>query len=84
MSAFFEGILFAEPLEVMGGAAPDGFQSVNTCPRFRNSQDSGYLLNMAYRVMGLQAGFGLIESSFTRKMNCVNIMAKNIVDFAKV
>ena len=30
---------------------------------------------------GMQAGFGLIESSFTRKMNSANTMAKNVVDF---
>ena len=28
----------------------------------------------------MQAGFGLVESSFTRKMNSANIMTKNIAD----
>ena len=42
--------------------------------------DTGYLLGASYRVLGMQAGFGLIESSFTRKMNSANIMTKNIFD----
>ena len=28
----------------------------------------------------MQAGFGLVESSFTRKMNSANIMTKNMMD----
>ena len=36
--------------------------------------------NLRYRVLSMQAGFGLVESSFTRKMNSANIMTKNMLD----
>ena len=36
--------------------------------------------NCRYRVLSMQAGFGLVESSFTRKMNSASIMTKNMMD----
>ena len=48
--------------------------------RLRGKADSGWLLSQGAKVLTMQAGFGLVESSFTRKMNSANIMTKNIAD----
>ena len=64
----------------MDGFPPGTFTLTQQCNRFRMMPDTSYLLSASYRILGMQAGFGLIESSFTRKMNSANIMTKNIFD----
>ena len=46
------------------------------------SIDTLWVLIAAALVFFMQAGFALIEAGFTRQKNTVNIMTKNIIDFA--
>ncbi|MDX9882792.1 MAG: ammonium transporter [Prolixibacteraceae bacterium] len=46
------------------------------------SLDTVWVLIAAALVFFMQAGFALVEAGFTRQKNTVNIMAKNLIDFA--
>lgn len=46
------------------------------------SIDTLWILIASALVFFMQAGFALIEAGFTRQKNTVNIMTKNIIDFA--
>jgi len=46
------------------------------------SIDTLWVLIAAALVFFMQAGFALVEAGFTRQKNTVNIMTKNIIDFA--
>ncbi len=46
------------------------------------SLDALWVLIAAALVFFMQAGFALVESGFTRQKNTVNIMTKNLIDFA--
>lgn len=46
------------------------------------SIDTLWVLIASALVFFMQAGFALIEAGFTRQKNTVNIMTKNIIDFA--
>jgi ammonium transporter len=44
--------------------------------------DTMWLLVAAFLVFFMQAGFALLESGFTRSKNTVNVLMKNLMDFA--
>ena len=44
--------------------------------------DTVWVLIAGFLVFWMQAGFGAVECGFTRAKNAVNIMAKNLMDFA--
>ena len=46
------------------------------------SIDTVWVLIAAALVFFMQAGFALVEAGFTRQKNTVNIMTKNLIDFA--
>ena len=46
------------------------------------SIDALWVLIAAALVFFMQAGFALVEAGFTRQKNTVNIMSKNLIDFA--
>jgi len=46
------------------------------------SLDTVWVLLAASLVFFMQAGFALVESGFTRAKNSVNIIMKNLMDFA--
>jgi len=46
------------------------------------SLDTVWVLLAASWVSFMQAGFALVESGFTRAKNSVNIIMKNLMDFA--
>jgi len=46
------------------------------------SLDSLWVLIAAALVFFMQAGFALVEAGFTRSKNTVNILTKNLIDFA--
>lgn len=46
------------------------------------AMDTMWLVLTAFLVFFMQAGFALVESGFTRSKNTVNILMKNLMDFA--
>lgn len=46
------------------------------------AMDTMWLLITAFLVFFMQAGFALLESGFTRSKNTVNVLMKNLMDFA--
>ena len=46
------------------------------------SIDTIWVLVTAALVFFMQAGFALVEAGFTRQKNTVNILTKNLIDFA--
>jgi Amt family ammonium transporter len=46
------------------------------------AMDTMWLLLTAFLVFFMQAGFALVEAGFTRSKNTVNILMKNLMDFA--
>ncbi|VAW29418.1 Ammonium transporter, partial [hydrothermal vent metagenome] len=46
------------------------------------SIDTVWVLLAAALVFLMQAGFALVEAGFTRSKNTVNILMKNLIDFA--
>jgi len=50
------------------------------CPADQLPIDTAWMLTSAMRILAMQAGFALLESAFTRKMNEGSIMFKNILD----
>lgn len=44
--------------------------------------DTVWVLIAAFLVMWMQAGFALVETGFTRAKNAVNIIMKNLLDYA--
>ena len=53
-----------------------------TAQGIATSIDTLWVLIAAALVFFMQAGFALVESGFTRQKNTVNIMTKNLIDFA--
>jgi Amt family ammonium transporter len=49
---------------------------------FTVSIDTMWILVAAVLVMFMQPGFALVEAGFTRSKNTVNILMKNLIDFA--
>ena len=54
---------------------------METCARKRPLADMTFILSSTIRILSMQSGFGLLESSFSRRMNGANIMVKNVADF---
>lgn len=50
------------------------------CQQFRAPSDSGWLLSNCFKIIMMQAGFAVVESSFVRQKNSANIMMKNVAD----
>ncbi len=53
-----------------------------TISEFTMSIDNMWILVTAVLVMFMQPGFALVEAGFTRSKNTVNILMKNMMDFA--
>jgi Amt family ammonium transporter len=53
-----------------------------TISEFTMSIDNMWILVTAVLVMFMQPGFALVEAGFTRSKNTVNILMKNLIDFA--
>ena len=50
------------------------------CQQFRPAPDSSWLLGNCFKIIMMQAGFAVVESSFVRKKNSANIMMKKYVN----
>ena len=50
------------------------------CHQFRPAADTSWLLGNCFKIIMMQAGFAVVESSFVRQRNSANIMMKNVVD----
>ncbi|MDX9748497.1 MAG: ammonium transporter [Paludibacter sp.] len=53
-----------------------------TVSEMASSIDTVWVLVAAALVFWMQAGFALVEAGFTRSKNTVNILMKNLIDFA--
>jgi len=52
------------------------------CVNTREISDEAWMLSQCFKIMMMQAGFAVVESSFVRQKNSANIMMKNTVDLA--
>jgi len=52
------------------------------CEQTRDVADEAWMLAQCFKIMMMQAGFAVVESSFVRQKNSANIMMKNAVDLA--
>ena len=68
----------AQRVAVAPPAAPQG----PTPAEVQKNLDFVWTLIAAFLVFFMQAGFAMVESGFTRAKNAVNIMMKNLMDFA--
>ncbi len=59
----------------MAGDAP-------TVASVQKNMDFAWTLIAAFLVFFMQAGFAMVETGFTRAKNAINIMMKNMMDFA--
>ena len=50
------------------------------CFEFRPAPDTGWILMNAFKIIMMQAGFALMESSYVRTKNSANIVMKNVAD----
>jgi ammonium transporter, Amt family len=57
-------------------------EKVITAPEVQKHADFVWTLVAAFLVFFMQAGFAMVETGFTRAKNAVNIMMKNLMDFA--
>ena len=57
-------------------------EKVITAPEVQKHVDFVWTLIAAFLVFFMQAGFAMVETGFTRAKNAVNIMMKNLMDFA--
>jgi len=62
-------------LAMAGDAAP-------TLASVQKNMDFAWTLLAAFLVFFMQAGFAMVETGFTRAKNAINIMMKNLMDFA--
>lgn len=56
--------------------------ATSTLVEMASSIDTVWVLVAAALVFWMQAGFALVEAGFTRSKNTVNILMKNLIDFA--
>lgn len=56
--------------------------TTDTIAEMASSIDTVWVLIAAALVFWMQAGFALVEAGFTRSKNTVNILMKNLMDFA--
>lgn len=75
--SLFTTILFAEE------NAPVTLESVNEAvAQVQTNADWLWTLIAAFLVFFMQLGFAMVESGFTRSKNALNIIMKNLLDFA--
>jgi len=53
-----------------------------TIKEVQKNMDFAWTLIAAFLVFFMQAGFAMVETGFTRAKNAINIMMKNLMDFA--
>lgn len=64
------------------GAYSPGFAADTSATSNARSIDLVWMLLAAFLVFFMQAGFAMVEAGFTRAKNAVNIVMKNLMDFA--
>jgi Amt family ammonium transporter len=64
------------------GTIPAFAAEGNTVASNSHAIDLVWMLIAAFLVFFMQAGFAMVETGFTRAKNAVNIMMKNLMDFA--
>ncbi len=64
------------------GEAPNAFSNRDAIALVQEHANFIWTLIAACLVFFMQAGFALVESGFTRAKNLINIMMKNLMDFA--
>jgi len=64
------------------GMAASLEETMEAAARNSTSIDTVWTLIAAFLVFFMQAGFGMVETGFTRAKNACNIIMKNLVDFA--
>jgi len=63
-------------------AAPTVAGNAEAIAKVQSHLDFVWTLVAAFLVFFMQAGFAMVETGFTRAKNAVNIMMKNLMDFA--
>jgi Amt family ammonium transporter len=77
------GVILAVPLLAWGEEkAPTLAGNAEAIATVQSHADYLWTLVAAALVFFMQAGFAMVESGFTRAKNAVNIMMKNLMDFA--
>jgi len=77
------GVILAVPLLAWGEEeAPTLAGNAEAIATVQSHADYLWTLIAAALVFFMQAGFAMVESGFTRAKNAVNIMMKNLMDFA--
>jgi len=77
-------LLLALPVIAWGGddAAPTVLTNAEAVKGVQTNLDYVWTLVAAALVFFMQAGFAMVETGFTRAKSAVNIMMKNLMDFA--
>jgi Amt family ammonium transporter len=77
------GVLLAIPLLAWGAdEAPTVASNAEAIATVQTHADYVWTLIAAALVFFMQAGFAMVETGFTRAKNAVNILMKNLMDFA--
>lgn len=71
------------PLIIFGqDAGPSAETNANAIADVQNNANYLWTMMAAFLVFFMQAGFAMVESGLTRAKNAINIMMKNLMDFA--
>jgi len=79
---FLSMLALAAPLSAYAGKAPTAAVNAKAIAEVQTHADFVWTLVSAFLVFFMQAGFAMVETGFTRAKNAVNIMMKNLMDFA--
>ena len=75
-------VCLGPPAAWAGEAAPSVAANAAAVATLQKHADFVWTLVAAFLVFFMQAGFAMVETGFTRAKNAVNIMMKNLMDFA--
>lgn len=82
MKRFFKGLMVISGILVLLSATVWADDKAITAAEVQRHADFVWTLVAAFLVFFMQAGFAMVETGFTRAKNAVNIMMKNLMDFA--
>lgn len=70
------------PVDAAAASGVEGEEAALTVDQLKSWGDALWTCLAAFLVFFMQAGFALVECGFTRAKNAVNIIMKNLMDFA--